>query len=301
MPISAGATLDLTIRPARDIASFVRAPANRFVARRCFCFWQLDTDMKGLIAWGEPTADDAVEMTRAFEAGAREGELHRSLVDMRSLRTIDVAAFEVIRRYMAARAETFSRTVLRQVLVHGTGAAGAAVAGFFRVVQPAYPVESFGDFERALEWLAPPDPVRVRAIVTGLRRIFVDAPPVVAGLRAALESAGRAAPLAVIARQLGRSRRSLQRELAAAGSSFRRELSLYRLARAEQLLAGTRLPVKSVAAEVDLAPARLTALFRENHGVTPAAWRNRFARVAGDATPSSVARRPRRPRGWPLA
>jgi AraC-like DNA-binding protein len=282
MPPSRGSISDLPLQAARDIASFVESPIDRFVARRCFCFWQLGTNTKGLIAWGDPTADDALEMTRAFEVGAREDEPHVSLVDMRSLRTIDVAAFEVIMRYMAERQEVFARTVRRQALVHGTGAIGAAVAGFYQVVQPAYPVESLPDVNHAIEWLAPPAPEVVRALVTDLRLRHIDVAPVVSRLRAVLSSSGHIMSLPEAARALGTSRRSLQRDLDLTGSSFREEVARYRLARAEQLLAGSNMPLKSVAAAIELAPSRLTALFRQHHGVSPAAWRARFVRVASD-------------------
>lgn len=285
--MAAGGHADLAILPARDIESFVCSPVDRFVARRCFCFWQLGTGVKGVIAWGQPTADDAVEMTRAFEAGAREDERHVSLVDMRALRTIDVSAFEVILRYMTERQEVFARTVIRQALMHGIGAIGAAVAGFYRVVQPTYPVEAFQELDRAIAWLAPADPDAVRGTVLALRAHFVDVSPVLSRLRAAFESHGRRMSLAEAAQALGTSRRALQRELELAGSSFRVEVCRFRLARAEHLLAGTSMPLKSVAAEVEVTPSRLAALFREYHGVSPAAWRARFVRVAADPEASS--------------
>lgn len=283
MPTLPVSSSDLPLQPARDIASFVESPVDRYVARRCFCYWQQSTHTKGLIAWGDPTADDALEMTQAFEVGAREDEPHVSLVDMRSLRTIDVAAFEVIMRYMAERQSVFARTVQRQALVHGSGAIGAAVAGFYRVVQPTYSVESLGDLSEAIDWLAPPDPIAVGAIVTALRLQHIDVPPIISRLRTVLASSGHILSLPEVARALGTSRRSLQRDLDLIGSSFREEIARYRLARAEQLLAGSNMPLKSVAAAIELAPSRLTALFRQHHGVSPAAWRARFVRVASDA------------------
>jgi AraC-like DNA-binding protein len=278
-------TTALPIRPAADIGAFLDSPVDRFVARRCFCFWQLGTDTKGLVAWGAPSAEDAREMVRAFGTGERPDEPHVSLIDMRSLRTIDVAAFEIIMRYMAERQEVFSRTVRRQALLHGSGAIGAAVAGFYSVVQPSYPVESHSDLAEAIAWIAPANPHAVHAIVVALRARHIDAPPVVSRLRVALESSADLLTLADAARALGTSRRSLQRDLDAAGSSFREEVALHRLTRAERLLAGSSLPLKSIAAAVALAPSRLNALFRHHHGVSPAAWRARFVRAASEKDP----------------
>ncbi len=278
-----GSLSDLPITPARDIESFVASPRDHYVVGRCFCFWQLGTATKGVIAWGEPGAEDALDMTRAFEAGARIDERHVSLVDMRRLRTLDVAAFEVIMRYMAERQSAFSKTVVRQALVHGTGAIGAAVGGFYRVVNPTYPVESFDRLDRAIEWLAPPEPTVARQVMDALRSRFVEVPDVLSRLHALLERSTEIPSLADSAQELGISTRSFQRELAEAGSSFRLEIARFRLARAEHLLAGTGMSVKAIAFAVHIEPTRLAALFRRVHGVSPAVWRSRFARVAAAA------------------
>lgn len=278
--LAPGSLSDPPIAPARDIESFVASPANRYIAGRCFCFWQIGAATKGVIAWGEPGADDAREMTRAFDAGARLDEKHVSLVDMCGLETLDVAAFEVIMRYMTERQPVFSETVLRQALVHGTGAIGAAVAGFYRVVSPTYPVEAFAELTRAIEWLAPPDPQLTRGVVEALRTRFVEVPAMLSRLHASFELADKTPSLAEAAQKLGISTRTLQRELRGVGSSFRQEIARFRLARAEHLLAGTGMSVKAIAAAVEIEPARLAALFRRVHGVSPAVWRARFVRVA---------------------
>ncbi len=277
---SGGGAEACPLSAAQDIDDFVREPRDRYIARRSFCFWQLGTDVKGVIVWGQPTEEDAREMVRSFEAGARLDQPHVSLVDMRSLGAVDVAAFEVIMRYMAERQPVFERTVRRQVMLHGSGAIGAAVAGFYRVVQPSYPVESHTDLAAALSWLVPGREAVVADLVEALRTRFIHTSGVALLLRAELERRDALPRLREAARGLGMSPRTLQRALAGANTSYRAEAARFRLEKAERLLAGSALSVKAVARSVGTTPERLSALFRRAHGVTPEVWRARFVRVA---------------------
>ena len=185
-------------------------------------------------------------------------------------------------RYMTTRQDVFAQTVQRQALVHGTGAVGAAVAGFYRVVQPRYAVESFSDVGDAARWLHPERADELLALVRALRARLIHTPEVVLMLRACFESAASLPSAARAARTLGMSLRTLQRSLADAGTSFRSELQRFRLERAERMLSGSAASVKAVAATVEMTPERLSALFRQVHGVTAEVWRARFARVVQD-------------------
>lgn len=266
-----------SLAAARDIEDFLRDPIDRYVERRTFCFWQIGTHTKGVIAWGHPTERDAREMVQSFEAGARVDEPHVSLVDMQGLDAVDVAAFDVVMHYMTARRPTFERTVLRQALVHGSGAIGAAVAGFYRVVAPAYPVESFRELAAAVSWLAPDRVERVLEVVTGLRERVLYATRVVTLLRTQLGASARIPNAAQAARAMGMSLRTLQRELTEANTTFRGETARFRLAEAERLLSGSSLSVKTVAQTLDITPGRLSELFRRAHGVGVEGWRSRVA------------------------
>ncbi len=260
---------------ARTIADFVRNPADRYVARRCFCFWQIGGHTKGVVAWGSPEVADAREMVAAFEAGARPHETHVSLVDMRCLRAVDAAAFDVVMTYMTRRQPVFEKTVLRQALMHGADAVGAAVGGFYAVVPARYPVATFTELGPALEWLRPHDPARTARVVEALRARYGQSPEIVSRIRGTWAPYAAPPSLTKSARLLGMSPRSLQRALELAGTSFRDQLTRERLARAESLLASTTLSIKAVAAAVELSAGRLSSLFRRAHGVGPTEWRER--------------------------
>ncbi len=77
-----------------------------------------------------------------------------------------------------------------------------------------------------------------------------------------------------IAAQLGMSRRTLDRRLAAAGLPFRKALDEARCEYARQLLACTRLEIAKIATIVGYAdPSILTRAFARCSGVTPSSWR----------------------------
>jgi AraC-like DNA-binding protein len=263
------------LTPISDISELVRSPRDRYLVRRSFCFWQIGTSFKGVIAWGVPQADDAREMVRAFDLGARK-DRHVSLVDMRAVRAVDPVAFDVVSRYIAERQPTFERTVRRQALLHGEGVVGAAVAGFYRVIEPRYPVLAFRDERRAIAWLEVDNPDLVVSTLRWLRGQLLDVPDVVARVVTALASGDPSGSLLDVARRMGLSTRSLQRALAAAGTSFRQEAHRYRMARARELLAASKMPVKAVAGAIGLSPDRLSAAFRAEVGLPPDEWRRQL-------------------------
>ncbi|GAA5022123.1 helix-turn-helix domain-containing protein [Kitasatospora paranensis] len=102
-----------------------------------------------------------------------------------------------------------------------------------------------------------------------------------AGVRERLDAVIRTEPaagwrLAGAAARLHASPRSLQRELAAAGTSFQAELGRARLARAAQLARRTALPFGEIAAAAGFADqAHLSNRFRARLGCTPSAYRER--------------------------
>jgi AraC-like DNA-binding protein len=78
-----------------------------------------------------------------------------------------------------------------------------------------------------------------------------------------------------IASQLGMSRRTMQRRLGVAGSSFQKVLDETRREFVQQLLANTRLSITEVGSIVGYTdPSALTRSFIRWAGVTPSEWRS---------------------------
>jgi AraC family transcriptional regulator, transcriptional activator FtrA len=109
--------------------------------------------------------------------------------------------------------------------------------------------------------------------VESLRSSLIDVPEITSKLRAVLRERGLIST-AEVARALGLSQRTLQRQLEHAGTSYREERDRYLSIRIEELLAGTELDLDAIAAEVGLSSAsHLVAHFRATHGTTPGVWR----------------------------
>ncbi len=78
-----------------------------------------------------------------------------------------------------------------------------------------------------------------------------------------------------IARELGIQRRTLSRHfLSARGRNVLEELTACRVARAQRMLRGTRLPVKRIAYAAGFSsPTHLAVVFRRELGTTPQEYR----------------------------
>jgi AraC-like DNA-binding protein len=84
----------------------------------------------------------------------------------------------------------------------------------------------------------------------------------------------RAYSVAEAGRQLGLHERTLNRQLRANGTTFRRELDTVRYATARELLASSSMALDNIAAALDYADASaFSRAFKRWSGSTPAQWR----------------------------
>jgi AraC-like DNA-binding protein len=98
----------------------------------------------------------------------------------------------------------------------------------------------------------------------------------VLALRERVAANPRQVGLAVVARALGMSTRTLQHHLALAGTSFRQEIHLSRVLAAQRLLAETDDKLSAIALEIGCASLQhFSTLFRKHTGESPSAWRAR--------------------------
>jgi AraC-like DNA-binding protein len=112
----------------------------------------------------------------------------------------------------------------------------------------------------------------------------------VAQLRGWLDRHVADATLTSAARALARSRRSLQRDLHLAGSSFRSELLEARVRQARTLLLHTAASLTQIALDVGCASLQhFSLMFRMHTGETPSRWREQHRNLP----------RPRLPRRAP--
>lgn len=252
---------------------------RRVFVGRSFCFWQDESRALGTVIWGRPTEADIEQMIPFFEVGV-DGRFrgHVSFVDGRAIEAIDALAFAKLLTYLIARRDAWGPNVGRQAVLHPSGVVGVLVAGALHVARPPYPFQCFQTSEDAFAWAGVPE---LRAELETLRSTHIGRPEITSRVQDVFARSGPLEATAV-ARALGLSRRTLQRRLREAGTTFRDEREHHLSLRIEQLLAGTDLDLDAIAADVGLSSAsHLVAHFRASHGTTPGAWR--------------APRRPRRP------
>jgi AraC-like DNA-binding protein len=265
------------------LPEFVRSPVGRYVTGSEWLSWCSDVSLCGTVVWGRL---DEAEVDRLLVTHQALSELPAPgrrgvLADAGRLERIDGAAFSRLARFVGDRLQTCERRTERQALVRPAGLVGALVAGFYEVCGlPSYPVQTFTNAADALAWLGRLDAVALSQEIASLVELASATPRAVRELRGLLAAELRL-PLAEVARRLGTSERSLQRELRRAGTSFRAELDSARLRSAERLLADTELKITSIAFEVGCASLQhFSALVRRLTGLTPSAWRAQLRSVA---------------------
>ena len=255
-----------------ELTAFFDEPARRYIVRRSFAYWQVERRIFGIIVWGRPDEADVDEICAAHEVGANPlFRGHTSLVDLRALEAVDLLAFGKLLAYLKRRRDAWSPMVSRQAVLHRGGFAHATIAGMFQFLRPGHPVVFFDDPRDAYAALGADD---VRADVEELRQTLLGTPDIVRRVRTAFDGLPIGANVALVARSLGMSARSLQRRLGAAGSSLRAERQQHIVRVAERLLEDTELDLEAIAAQVGASSSsHLVVLFRQHRGTTPGAIR----------------------------
>jgi transcriptional regulator GlxA family with amidase domain len=181
--------------------------------------------------------------------------------------------------YVQRRLPEYTRSVGRQAFVHREGLVGASIAGLAPALRVPWEWRAFSNSAEAFEWIGHPAAARVSEEVRAIAEPLATRPESLRALGAYLSKHLQAATLRSAGRALGISERSLQRELAAAGTTFRREVSRARVEAATHLLSTTSAKLEAIARDVGCASSsHLSQLFRRERGETPAAYRARRAR-----------------------
>lgn len=198
-------------------------------------------------------------------------------------------------RVLAPAAQEYTLTLLSMRARHAAGQQGQVSGVSFTFAAP----RSTTVYERALSvrprfgarvaalhfgqaaWAAPvqsADPALFATLDAFAREASAQAngDPLVSTLQRVLSESlvGRAPRLAVLARRVNSSPRTLQRRLEAAGTSFEQLVDEVRRARAEQLLAGGDVAMAEVSWLLGFAEQSAFArAFKRWHGLSPTRWR----------------------------
>jgi len=270
---------------AQALEAYLSQPIGQCLLGSTYAVFWTDPGLNGIILWDRPSEQDIHRITCALDAELAPGVApHASLIDARRVRSVDLGAFNTLARYVKLRTEPFARLVTGQALLRPEGLAGAAIAGFYMVLAPSFPVRVFTDPAEALEWLGRADGAH---LIEELERTYaavrVDSSLVLA-MRALLEQHRGAASIKDAAHSLQMSPRQLQRKLREAGTSFQSEEGLAKIRVAKTLLLETNYDIKRVAIDVGCASQQhFSGLFRKMTGETPTQWRLRRQSNADEA------------------
>jgi len=260
---------------SRSATEFVSSPDGGYHVGEQYLVWCAHPRLAGTVVWGRVHEETAAQLVSLWDFEGRLETPYDSIIDLGAVSGVDAAAFERVAGYLSARLPSLAERVRRQALVRPPGMAGALVAGFYPTLSPGFEWRDFGDRRAALAWCLAGD-VSFQA---QLDRLIVEAsaaPALVSRLRHHLLAHPEASSLSPVARTLGVSPRTLQRELHAAGSAFRVELARARVELAKALLADSDLKLELVALRVGCRslPTFIT-LFRRLAKETPMQYRAR--------------------------
>jgi AraC-like DNA-binding protein len=264
------------LRIASDIGEFMRRPVGAGVLVETNFLWCASPSLGGTIGWGSPTGEQAqrvMEVVAAIFHPTIGPELDLVLDGFRLEQVnpgVVMAIFEWTRRNLDA----LKRRIRRQVGVSPPGLGGILLAGMLPMLGNPYGFEIVATPKQAYRLLLGNDEGDALhdEIMAHVDR-FSRTPPLVGELRNLLRAHQGNLTVEQAAGMLGRSPRSLQRELEAVATSFRREQAQVRLIAAEELLAASDDKLAVIAARLGLSVHGLNRLIRDRMGTTLEAWR----------------------------
>lgn len=259
---------------AADHAQFSADPVGRFVATERCAAWCSAEDLLGAAAWDEPSPEDVDFMAAAWDALLRSRRAPFDKVfDARFVTRIREDSFARLVAHARERVPV-PHQVRKQVLLAPTGIASSVVHGFWNVVPSRHPWHVTHDDADGFTWLGRAgERAAIAAVLDGLRDGELSI-----RLRRWLEGHLLDAQLDDAAAALGVAARSLQRQLGAAGTSFRDEVRAARLDVARRMLAEPDAKIEAVAVAVGFeSSSTFVRTFRQVLGETPAAFRDRVA------------------------
>jgi AraC-like DNA-binding protein len=261
------------MRRAAHLDDFLREPVGRYLAGATWLYGCPRAALYTTVLHGRPARADAETLAAALAGELAAGvPPHRSLIDARRVEGVDPGAFDVLSAYVRRHHATLARAVTRLALVRPAGMEGAVVAGFYRVLDPPYPVQLFEDAPAALAWLG--EPPAIAAALDDAFAAETGTQPLVGALRAVLARELAGVTFGGACRALGVSTRTLQRRLRDAGTTFQRELAAARLRDAQRRMLASDDSLTAIALECGFASLQhLSTLFRKTTGLSPSEWR----------------------------
>lgn len=266
------------MRPCSRMEEWLTQPVGRYFIGDHHLIWCDRNDRAGTVIWGRLDEAESERLVAAWDFARQLQAPYVSVVDFSAVTGIDANAYTNVARFMSDRLPVLARRIRRQALIRPAGVTGAVVAGFYPTLTPGFEWRDFTDAKTAYAWSCPDTP-ELPARLAELTALVRDGTPLMARLRHYLRQCSDQAKLEDAARALGCAERTLQRELAERGSSFREERTRARIEHAASLLIETDLKVEIIGRQVGYnSVTSFVRHFREILGELPGAYRQRLRR-----------------------
>ncbi len=264
------------MKPCATPDEFIRGPERRWLPLQNGLIWCHSATLFGFAVWGRPGLAETRAFISVFERCQRHLAAGFDLVqDARGVESIDTLALHELLEWLRRNAPVMREHVRHRIAMLPPGVPGLALAGIQSVLGLDSPLTIAGDTREGFRHLLPDGGSDLYEEVEALIHRARGVTPLVLAVRAVLAETRGAVDLIGVAKRIGISARSLQRQLAQAGVSFRAEHAISRFRAAEELLRGDD-KLAAVAAQLGLSEAGLTQLTRAQAGVTPGELRRRL-------------------------
>ncbi len=263
------------MRKAKNRQDFLSKPGGSYLVGKTFLYFFPSPKLSGFLLWGHPAESDIDELFQVVDGALEKKRMpFLSLIDASRLEEIGRSAFLKVLDLLSNRMARYSSLVRKQALLRPAGLPGAVVAGFYKLIEPRYPVEVFTDLPSALDWLGREGEDDCSLDLVALWNQAVGRTPSIRKVRELIEADLVGSTLGRVARQMGLSERTLQRQLHDAGTNFQGELHSARIRAAQDRMLETDEKLTAIAFEVGCSSLQhFSALFRKATGQTPSSWR----------------------------
>lgn len=218
------------MKSVATIDEFLLAPKRRYFAGQRYLVWASSPSFAGTTVWGVPDHSDVDALVRLWELFRFVGQPFSVVTDARHFERMSPDILNALLGYMRSRVDAFAIHLERHAVIVPSSAAGAAVAGAFALAGMKHEWKVFEEARAAFVWAGRRAGAATFDEVEKLVNAHAFGDHLLVTLREYLDT--EAAPsLERFAALAGYSTRSLQRTLAARGTSFRAEVERARTQR----------------------------------------------------------------------
>lgn len=247
--------------------------AEGALTERHTLIWRFSDDLWITVLWGAPDQRDVSRALEAYEIVKQERGRFRAFLDFSRLEHVDPEAFSRLALWMSEARESLEPRVVWQACVIPKGMLGALVSGFHSALGYKIRTEYFDSTESALTAMFDPaerEALRAR-LIPRLEALATSV--LLERMRTALRQKPRST-IDEIAAVLAVSRRSLQRELKSAGTSFIQQRLEARIDLAKEQLRAGDSKIEALAQDLGfLSRQQFTRQFTRLVGISPSEFR----------------------------